>query len=68
MVHPGTDSRKGTVCMVVGCTRKALYRAPKSTNKTSGYCADHKAWAMGKADVEVSTERQSKKQYYQWGH
>jgi hypothetical protein len=38
-------SRSGDAhtCMVVGCTKKALYRSRTQTQR--GYCADHKALA-----------------------
>lgn len=37
-----------TICMVVGCAKKALYRNPNSKGAHRGYCRLHKALAMGR--------------------
>ncbi len=57
MPKPNTHTNGDpAVCMVVGCSRKALYRNPlknkTSGNKRHGYCSVHR-------DMAVSTHRVS---------
>lgn len=52
--QPHTDTNQHpTICMVVACGKKALYRSAQSTR---GYCAAHKALAVNAPHSPAHTD------------